>query len=201
MNFAELLAKNPVIAILRGITVGEVPAVCDILDECGIKLLEIPLNTPDAFACIACAARHTAGRQLTGAGTVLTPEDVEKVRDSGGEFIISPNTDPAVIRRTKELNMISIPGFLTPSEGFTAMAAGADYLKLFPAGAMGTGYVRDLKAVIKKPILAVGGVGRDNLADFMKVCVGAGIGSAIYRPGKTPDDIRRSARELVAALD
>ena len=97
--------------------------------------------------------------------------------------------------------MISIPGFLTPSEGFTAMAAGADYLKLFPAGAMGTGYVKDLKAVIKKPILAVGGVGRDNLADFMKVCVGAGIGSAIYKPGKTPDDIRRSARELVAALD
>ena len=199
-DFAQLLEKAPLIAILRGITPDEVPGVCDALDENGIKLLEIPLNTPDAAKCIACAARHTAGRQLTGAGTVLTPEDVEMVRDAGGEFIISPNTDPAVIRRTKELGMISIPGFLTPSEAFTAMAAGADYLKLFPAGAMGPGYVKDLKAVIKKPILAVGGVGPENLRDFMKVCVGAGIGSAIYKPGKTLDEVRKAAQALTACL-
>ena len=199
MIFEEVLAKNPVIAILRGITPAEVPSVCDVLDENGIKLLEIPLNTPDALACIACAARHTAGRQLTGAGTVLTPGDVEKVHAAGGEFIISPNTDVSVIRRTGELNMVSIPGFLTPSEGFTAMAAGADYLKLFPAGAMGTGYIKDIKAVIKKPILAVGGVGPENLSEFMKVCVGAGIGSALYKPGKSLEEIRSTARKLAEA--
>ncbi|MBQ9502344.1 MAG: 2-dehydro-3-deoxy-6-phosphogalactonate aldolase [Lentisphaeria bacterium] len=200
MNFSDLLGKHPLIAILRGITAEEVPSVCDALDENGIKLLEIPLNTPNAFACIECAVRHTGGRQLTGAGTVLTPEDVERVHAAGGKFIISPNTDAAVIRRTKELDMISIPGFLTPSEGFTAMAAGADYLKLFPAGAMGTGYVRDIRAVIKKPILAVGGIGSENLADFMKVCIGAGIGSALYKPGKSLEDIRKAARELAAKL-
>ena len=199
MNFDEVFAKNPVIAILRGITAAEIPSVCDALDENGIKLLEIPLNTPDALACIACAVRHTAGRQLVGAGTVLTPEEVEKVHAAGGRFIISPNTDAAVIRRTGELNMVSIPGFLTPSEGFSAMAAGADYLKLFPAGAMGTGYIKDIKAVIKKPILAVGGVGPENLSEFMKVCAGAGIGSALYKPGKSLEEIRSTARKLAEA--
>ena len=198
MNFADCLATSPLVAILRGITPREVPEVCDALLEGGILLLEIPLNSPNAFESIRTASTHSSGRQLVGAGTVLTPEEVEKVHAAGGTFIISPNTDAAVIRRTKELGMISMPGFFTPTEGFTAIAAGADYLKLFPAGSMGTGYVKDLKAVIKKPILAVGGVNEKNLKEFLTVCPGAGIGSALYKPGKTPEEIREYAAKLSA---
>ena len=132
-HFEILLKKTPLIAILRGITPSEVAGVCDILFEAGIFLLEIPLNSPNAFASIKIAAEHSRGRQLVGAGTVLTPEDVRRVQESGGCFIISPNTDIEVIRETKKCGMLSMPGFFTASEAFTALKAGADYLKLFPA--------------------------------------------------------------------
>ncbi len=197
--FENKLQKCPLIAILRGITPDEVPGVCDALFTAGITLLEIPLNTPDAFNCIATAVRHCADRQMVGAGTVLTPEDVRQVKAAGGMFIISPNTDTAVIRETKACGLISMPGFFTATEGFTALQAGADYLKLFPA-ALGPGYVKDLKAVIKAPIFAVGGVNSGNLADFLKLCAGAGIGSALYKPGKTIAEVAADAAKLVAAI-
>lgn len=197
--FAANLRTCPLIAILRGITVPEIPEVCDALLEAGITLLEIPLNTPDACRCIAAAVRHCAGRQLVGAGTVLTPDEVQAVKAAGGVFVVSPNTDAAVIRETKACEMLSIPGFFTATEGFAALKYGADYLKLFPA-VLGPGYVRDLKAVIKAPILAVGGVNRQNLPDLMQVCAGAGIGSALYKPGKSPDEVAIAARELAAAV-
>ncbi|MBP5321873.1 MAG: 2-dehydro-3-deoxy-6-phosphogalactonate aldolase, partial [Kiritimatiellae bacterium] len=107
---------------------------------------------------------------------------------------------PAVIRETKKLGMLSIPGFLTPSEAFVALAAGADYLKLFPAGQFGTGYIRDIQAVIKAPIMAVGGVNAGNIPEFMKVCCGVGIGSALYKPGKTPAQIAADAAAIVRAV-
>ena len=197
MNFEKCLQSSPLIAILRGITPAEIPGVCDALFENGIMLLEIPLNTPDAFTCIAEAVRYAGTRQLVGAGTVLSPEDVCRVNDCGGRFIISPNTDTAVIRKTKELGLISIPGFFTPTEGFTAIAAGADYLKLFPAGCMGKGYVKDLQAVIKKPILAVGGVNEENLKEFLSVCPGAGIGGALYKIGRSAEEVSVCARKLM----
>ena len=197
--FETYLKECPVVAILRGITPEEVPAVCDVLFEKGIRLLEIPLNSPDALKSIAIAAKHVKGKQLAGAGTVLTPEDVEGVHAAGGEFIISPNTEPDVIRRTKELGMISMPGFFTASEAFTAIKAGADYLKLFPA-ILGPGYVKDLKAVVKKPILAVGGVNAENIPAFMKVCAGVGIGSALYKSGKTLAQVAADAESMVKAV-
>ncbi|MBQ7696590.1 MAG: 2-dehydro-3-deoxy-6-phosphogalactonate aldolase [Lentisphaeria bacterium] len=193
------MRECPAVAILRGITPAEVPEICDRLFAAGIRLLEIPLNSPEPFKSIAAAAEHCEGRQLVGAGTVLTPEDVRKVRDAEGTFIISPNTDADVIRETKRLGLISIPGFFTASEGFAALKAGADFLKLFPA-CLGPGYVKDLKAVIKAPILAVGGVNAENIPAFMKVCAGVGIGSALYKPGKTPDQLEKDARAVVAAL-
>ena len=197
--FEKYMRECPAIAILRGITPAEVPEICDRLFAAGIRLLEIPLNSPEPFKSIAVAAEHCAGRQLVGAGTVLTPEDVLKVREVKGSFIISPNTDESVIRETKRLGLISIPGFFTASEGFTALKAGADYLKLFPA-CLGPGYVKDLKAVIKAPILAVGGVNAENIPDFMKVCAGVGIGSALYKPGKTPEQVEKDARAIAAAV-
>ena len=199
MSFEALLRQCPLIAILRGIRPGEVQAVCDALYESGILLLEIPLNSPSALRSIGIAARHVKSRQLTGAGTVLTPEEAAAVRDAGGEFIISPNTDPEVIRASKRLGMISIPGFLTPSEAFCAIRAGADYLKLFPA-ILGPGYIKDLKAVVKKPILAVGGVNAENLPAFLNVCAGAGIGSALYKAGKSLEALDRDAAAMVKAL-
>lgn len=199
MNFEALMKECPLIAILRGILPEETEQVCDVLCENGIRLLEIPLNSPDPLKSIAIAVKHTAGRMLVGAGTVLTVEEVQGVRAAGGEFIISPNTDPAVIRETKKLGMLSIPGFFTASEAFSAIHAGADYLKLFPA-VLGPGYVKDLKAVVKKPILAVGGVNAANLSEFMKVCAGAGIGSALYKTGKSLEEIGRDAAAMMAAL-
>lgn len=199
MNFETLMKECPLVAILRGILPEEVEAVCDVLYKNGIRLLEIPLNSPDALRSIEIAVKHTAGRMLVGAGTVLTPDDVRNVRAAGGEFIISPNTDVSVIRETKAGGMLSIPGFFTASEAFTAIQAGADYLKLFPA-VLGPGYVKDLKAVVKKPIMAVGGVNAANLPDFMKVCAGAGIGSALYKAGKSLEDLDRDAAAMAAAV-
>ena len=194
-NFSDYLSECPAVAILRGITPAEVPGVCNVLFESGIRLLEIPLNTEEALTDIELAVKESGDRFLVGAGTVLTPEDCDRVAERGGRFIISPNSDTAVIRRTKELGLISIPGFFTATEGFAAIHAGADYLKLFPA-VLGPGYIKDLKAVIKKPILAVGGVNKSNAADFMRVCAGLGIGSALYKPGKSLDEIGRDAAEF-----
>ena len=193
------LEKCPGIAILRGVTPGEITNICDALWESGITVLEIPLNSPDAIESIRLAALHCAGRQSVGAGTVLTPRDVENVHKAGGKFVISPNTDCDVIQKTKELGLISIPGFFTPTEGFAAIKAGADMLKLFPA-CLGPSYVKDLQAVIKIPILAVGGVNAGNIPSFMKLCKGVGIGSAIYKPGDTPATVKENAGKIVKAL-
>ena len=198
-QFEKFMAQCPAVAILRGITNEEVVSVCDVLYEAGIRIMEIPLNSPDAVKSIAIAAEHCKGRMAVGAGTVLTVEDVNNVSKAGGTFIISPNTDAEVIRETKKFGMLSIPGFFTATEGFAAIKAGADYLKLFPA-CLGPSYVKDLKAVIKTPIMAVGGVNAGNIPEFMKVCCGVGIGSALYKAGKSLEDVRKDAEAIVSAV-
>lgn len=202
MTFQEQARRCPVVAILRSITPEEMLPVCEALRTAGIRLLEVPLNSPDALESIrhAAAKYHAAGELLTGAGTVLTAQNVRDVAAAGGRFIISPDANPEVIRETKRLGLVSIPGFFTATEAFTALRAGADYLKLFPAGKLGPGYVKDLKAVIKAPILAVGGVDAENIAAFLNVCAGVGIGSALYKPGKTPAEIERAATAYAAAV-
>jgi len=191
--FEKYLAECPVVAILRGITPAEVPSVCDCLFENGIRLLEIPLNTPQAAKSIATAVRHCSERQMVGAGTVLTPCQVREVQAAGAQFVISPNADPEVIHETIRHGMLSMPGFLTPTEALAALAAGAHYLKLFPAANFGVGYVRNIQAVVKAPIFAVGGVTHQNLAEFLTVCKGVGVGGNLYKPGKSLEDIRRDA--------
>ena len=199
-QFEKFMSECPAVAILRGITNEEVVSVCDALYEAGIRIIEIPLNSPNAVKSIAIAAEHCNGRMAVGAGTVLTVEDVNAVCKAGGTFIISPNTDTEVIRETKKLGMLSIPGFFTATEGFAAVKAGADYLKLFPA-CLGPSYVKDLKAVIKTPIMAVGGVNSNNIPDFMKVCCGVGIGSALYKAGKSAADVKADAEVIVKKVN
>ena len=201
MSFEKYSLLCPVVAILRGITPAEMLDVCETLYNAGIRVLEVPLNSPDACESIRLASEkyHADGRMLIGAGTVLSVEDVQSVAAAGGKFIISPDVNSDVIKETKRLGLTSIPGFFTPTEAFAALRAGADYLKLFPAGVNGTSYIKDIKAVIKAPILAVGGVNEKNIPEFLAVCAGVGIGSALYKPGKTLEEIRDTAEKMVAA--
>ena len=191
----DLLKSCPLVAILRGITPDEVIDVCQALADNGIKFAEITMNSPEAVKSIKLAAEYFDTDQICiGAGTVLTPEHVEAVASAGGQYIISPNCNPAVIRRTKELGLLSCPGVFTPSEAFTALEAGADVLKLFPAGRMAPEYIKDLKAVVPADFVATGAVGADNIKDYLKLAVGAGIGSALYKPGMNAQEVAQAAK-------
>ena len=200
-EFRRLLLKTRVVAILRGIAPQDVLRVCDILMDNGICLIEITLNSPDALTSIRTASEKVGENAIIGAGTVLTEEDVVNVMEAGGQFIISPNVNVDVIGKTKELDLVSIPGFLTPTEAFTAIEAGADMLKCFPAGTMGVNYLKDLNAVLQKPIIATGGIGNSNIKDFLNVAAGAGIGSSLFKPGKTDRIISRDASEIMKNIN
>ncbi len=201
-EFGRDLSAAPVIAILRGINPATVIPVCDALADAGIRFIEVTLNSPEPLVSIRAAAEHLAGRGVwIGAGTVLRPDEVDGVAAAGGTYIISPNTDPAVIRRTKERGLISIPGFMTPTEAFAAAAAGADMLKCFPVGKLGPGYIKDLKAVIAAPIIAVGGVDAENAQDFLRAgAVGVGVGSSLYSANRSVGDIKTAAAEFIGRL-
>lgn len=196
--------SKPLIAILRGITPEESTAVLEVLIEQGFDWIEVPLNSPDALQSIERMRQHAAETIHIGAGTVVTVEDVQRVCSAGGDFIVSPNCDTAVIRQTKALDMGSYPGVLTPTECFAAIHAGADALKLFPASMLGTSGVKAIRAVLPAdmPVYAVGGVGPDNMAEWIASGVdGFGIGSALYQPGKSLADIAASARQFMTAWD
>jgi 2-dehydro-3-deoxyphosphogalactonate aldolase len=193
----------PLIAILRGIAPDEADAVFDALIAAGITLIEVPLNSPEPFVSIGKLAKRSAGRARVGAGTVLTENDVVAVRDVGGQLIVSPNADTSVIRMTKALGLQSFPGVFTPTEAFSALAAGADALKFFPAELIGPAGIKAMKAVLPKdvPLLAVGGANETNFIDYIQAgCMGFGIGSNIYKPGMTADDVGARAIKLVAAF-
>ncbi len=199
-EFDAAMKAMPIVAILRGLSVEEVDGVCGVLEEVGITLLEVPLNTPNVAEVLKEVSRCVRPGQHFGAGTVLDLAGVQLTASRGGEFVISPNCDPEVIRGTKAAGMLSMPGCLTATECITAWKTGADYIKIYPAGRMGPAYIKDLKAVIPMPFVAVGAIDAKNLKEFLAVCVGAGIGSSIYKPGKTLEQIRADAQALVAAI-
>lgn len=204
MSHPLFAGHRPLVAILRGITPGEVEAAFEALVGAGITLIEVPLNSPDPFVSIEKLAKLAGDRAKVGAGTVLSEEQVAAVKDVGGQLIVSPNMNPAVIRRSIALNLLSFPGVFTPTEAFAAIEAGADALKFFPAELIGPAGIRAIKAVLPPamPVLAVGGAGAANFGEFLKAgCSGFGIGSSLYKPGLDAAEIGRRAQEIVAAFD
>lgn len=191
------------VAILRGVKPDEVVSIAAAIFEAGIQTIEVPLNSPNPLVSIEKLATAIGERVLVGAGTVLTPEAVEDVANAGGKLIVSPNTNIEVVRKSKKLGLVSFPGFATATEAFAGIDAGADALKLFPAGAQGTATIKALKAVLPadKPLFAVGGVNLDNIKDFVSAGAdGFGLGSNLYKPGDTASIVAKRARDYVAAL-
>jgi 2-dehydro-3-deoxyphosphogalactonate aldolase len=202
LNLREALGRCPIAAILRGVKPDEIDAVGDALVEAGVTIIEVPLNSPNPFASIKrLAARHGA-RALVGAGTVLETADVGRVVEAGGRLIVAPNFDAEIVRIAKAAGLLPLPGVMTPSEGFAALKAGADGLKLFPAEIIPPTVFKAWRAVFPAEtlLLAVGGVGLDNIASYRAAgASGYGIGSALYKPGLPAGAIGKLARALVAA--
>lgn len=196
--------SREIIAILRGVTPDEVLGIGQALVAAGIDRIEVPLNSPDPLASISILADALGDRALIGAGTVLTVKDVHDVKDAGGQIVVSPDTNPAVIDATKASGMLSFPGVATPSECFTALRHGADGLKFFPAFLVGPKGLSAIRAVLPKgtKTYAVGGVGPANFADWFAAGVtGFGIGTGVYTVGLTAAEVGDRAKAIVAAYD
>jgi 2-dehydro-3-deoxyphosphogalactonate aldolase len=196
MNFEDSFRQMPIIAILRGVKPTEAVTIAEAVFESGIRVIEIPLNSPEPLASIRRVADAFSGRAVVGAGTVLSEAEVDSVAESGGRIIVSPNMDPQVIRKTKARGLVSAPGIMTPSEAFAALAAGADVLKIFPGEFFSLPVIRAMAAVLPKAsvLVLVGGVTPEAIAAFRGSPVkGFGVGSSLYRPGMSAADVKGMA--------
>jgi len=194
------IAQCPLVAILRGVRPTEVAAIADALIDAGFSMIEVPLNSPDPLTSIAHLAARYGPQVLVGAGTVLNLTDVENVRRAGGRLVVSPNVAPAVIRASVAAGMVSLPGYFTPTEAFEALDAGAHGLKLFPAEGASPAYLKAQRAVLPKavPLFAVGGVSVETLGRWLAAGAdGAGLGSALYKPGLTVQEVGARASDFV----
>lgn len=195
------LKDLPLIAILRGVTPDEIVAVGRALHDAGFRVIEIPLNSPQPFESIRRLTAELGESCLIGAGTVLTEAQVAEVDAAGGRLIVSPNANLAVIRASKAAGLVSAPGVATPSEGFAALDAGADSLKLFPAEQLGPAVVKAWRAVFPKELalLPVGGITPDNMGPYVAAGAnGFGLGSALYKPGLTAAQVSANAQAFAA---
>ncbi len=202
-DFRRYFAECPLVAIIRGVTPADAEATARAIFDGGIRIIEVPLNSPQPFDSIQIVARALGDRALIGAGTVLDTDDVRRVRGVGGRLIVAPNMNEDVVRATVDAGMVSSPGFFTPTEAFAAIEAGALALKLFPAEAASPAVVKALKAVLPKdiPLIAVGGVRVDNLREWLEAGTdGFGLGSGLFKPGQDPGETLEKARAFVAAV-
>jgi 2-dehydro-3-deoxyphosphogalactonate aldolase len=202
-QFTGHLAACPLIAIVRGIRPEEALAVGEALIEAGIRIIEVPLNSPSPFDSIGKLTARFGDQATIGAGTVLDPRDVTRIADVGGRIIVSPHADVEVIAATAAGGLVSAPGYFTPTEAFAALKAGAHVLKLFPAEAASPAMLKAQRAVLPRdaPVLMVGGITPDGMHDYLAAGAnGFGLGSGLYSPGRSAADVGERARSYVAAL-
>jgi len=202
--FGDWLKRWPLVAILRGIRPGEAQDIGTMLVETGFTIIEVPLNSPEPFASIVRLAKRLGDRALVGVGTVTDWEQVTKIADAGGRVIVMPHADERVIEAAKRRNLFVVPGFATPTEAFRMINAGADAIKLFPAEANPPKVLKSLRAVLPKeiPILPVGGITPQNMTDYWVAGAdGFGLGSALYKPGMTVEQVAQSAADFRLALN
>ena len=197
------LGECPLVAIIRGISPDEAEAIGDAIFEAGIRIIEVPMNSPEPLKSIEKLAVRFGDRALVGGGTVLKVGDVANVRASGGRLIVSPNTNTDVVAAAVSEGLVSMPGYFTPSEAFAALDAGATALKLFPAEAASPQVLKAQRAVISEdvPIIVVGGVSRENMRPWIDAGAnGFGLGSGLYKPGQSAAETAAKARAYVAGL-
>jgi 2-dehydro-3-deoxyphosphogalactonate aldolase len=202
LNFADAFAQMPLIAIVRGVRPDEVVEVASALYDAGARIVEVPLNSPDPFVSIGRLSAM-AGRMVWGAGTVLTTGQVDSAVTAGSTLIVAPNTDPAVIRQSLVRGAIPVPGIATATDAFAALAAGARHLKLFPAVTYGPQHLKALAAVIpaETVVIPVGGVSPANMKQWWSSGArGFGLGSEVFKPGMTPNQVRERARAAVDVM-
>jgi 2-dehydro-3-deoxyphosphogalactonate aldolase len=200
--FAAAMSRLPLVAILRGVKPAEAVDILQALVGSGFCLIEVPLNSPEPFDSIRAMRAAAPSGALIGAGTVLTTDDVAKVAEAGGDLIVMPHSDRAIVAAAKARGLIALPGVATPTEAFAAIAAGADGLKAFPAEMISPAIVKAWRAVLPAgmPILPVGGVTPDNMAPYVAAGAnGFGLGSALYRPGDSAAAVARNGEAFVAA--
>lgn len=203
-RFIAANAKLPLVAILRGIKPEEADAIGLKLYEAGFRLIEVPLNSPEPFTSIATIRRALPADALVGAGTVLSVEQVGQLKDCGGELVVMPHADTAVIRAAKAAGLVCAPGVVTPTEAFAALAAGADALKIFPAELVTPSILKAVRVVLPKDtrLLPVGGITPDNMRPYIDAgATGFGLGSALYKPRMSADEVAGVARKFVAAWE
>jgi 2-dehydro-3-deoxyphosphogalactonate aldolase len=193
---------TPLIAILRGVKPDEAEAIASVIVEAGFGAVEVPLNSPDPLNSIETIARKWGDQIVVGAGTVLSPDQVDRVSSAGAKLVVAPNGDGAVIGRARDLGLAALPGVATPTEAFRALWLGASALKLFPAEAMPPEVVKAWRSVLPKEtqLFPVGGITPERIATYCKAGAdGFGIGGALYRPGATPAEVERAAKAFVRA--
>lgn len=203
MELGLKLRECPLVAILRGLKPDEAEGIGAALVDAGLRVIEVPLNSPAPLQSIARLAARFGDRALIGAGTVRRVAEVDAVADAGGRLIVTPHADPAVVRAAKARGLVAMPGFFTPTEAFALLDAGADGLKLFPAEQSSPAALRAVRAVLPPgtPVAPVGGIGPGNMAAWREAgAAGFGIGTSIYRPGDEAEAVAQKARVLLAAL-
>jgi 2-dehydro-3-deoxyphosphogalactonate aldolase len=201
--FRQCFEQCPLVAIIRGVTPDEAEPTGRALIDAGIRIVEVPLNSPEPLESIRRLATAFGDRALIGAGTVLRAEDVVRVAAAGGQIIVSPGTDAEVVEAAVQAGLVSAPGYFTPSEAFAALKAGAHALKLFPAEAAPPAVVKAHRAVLPRdvPLIVVGGVTPEKVAPYRAAGAdGFGLGGALYRPGQSPEETAANARAFVTAV-